>query len=344
MSNRLYFKTIIFILLTTWSCSTEENNQKSIEIKESINSILLADTDFNGVVLITQNDKVLFEKAIGYSSMAYKTPLEMTDEFVIGSISKQITAVLVLKEIEAGRLDLNIPVAKYLEYTDYNFPWGDSVTIHHLLSHTHGIREQGGPLSFVPGTQFQYSQIGYEILAEIIESVNEKSFAEISMAFFENHGLKNTYHVYIQKPENLVKGYVEENEQLVFETNSLGNYVPAGSFISNAYDLKLWNQLLFSGKLLKSASLEMMMKRYATRLHPIYGEVEYGYGLLYKKGEVNIQIGALGYAPGFVSASYFFPEKNINVIVLENVARDLNDFKKTFAVHMDILKTIKNSK
>lgn len=340
----IYFKIIIFILLTTWSCSTKKDGQHSKEIKESINAILSADPDFNGVVLITQKEKVLFEKAIGYSSIPYKTPLKMTDEFVIGSISKQITAVLVLREVEEGRLDLNLPIAKYLEYTDYNLPWGDSVTIHHLLSHTHGIQQVGRYLSFVPGTQFQYSQIGYEILAEIIQSVNEKSFAEISMEFFKKHGLNNTFHLYVQKPENLVKGYVEENGQLVFETNSLGNYVPAGSFISNAYDLKLWNQLLFGGKFLKPESLEMMKRRYATRIHPIYDEVEYGYGLLYKKGEVNIQIGALGYSPGFVSASYIFPEKDINVIVLENVAMDLDDFKKTFAVHLDILKTIKNSK
>ena len=51
------------------------------------------------------------------------------------------------------------------------------------------------------------------------------------------------------------------------------------------YDLDLWNKLLYSGKLLQPASFELMKKRYATRQHPIYGEVEYGYGLLFKKGE-----------------------------------------------------------
>jgi len=84
-----------------------------------------------------------------------------------------------------------------------------------------------------------------------------------------------------------------------------------------------------------------MKTKFATRIHPIFGTVEYGYGLLFKDGEENIQIGALGYAPGFVSACYYYPQSKLNVSVLQNTATNLDDFKKTFKVHTELMELIK---
>lgn len=336
------FQITIGALFLLMACSTSDISQGKNSIKGKLNEVLSKNKDFNGTILITQNEKILVDTLIGLSDKGMNIPFKKDDQFVIGSISKQLTAVLVLKEVEKGTLDLNAPISKYLKYTDYNKPWTDSVTTHHLLTHTHGISQVKKYLGFVPGTQFEYSQIGYEILAEILQVINGKSFKDISMDFFIEHGMKNTVHPYIQKYDNLVQSYEGENSEVVPRTMSLANYVPAGTFISNMYDLDLWNKLLYSGKLLQPASFERMKKRYATRQHPIYGEVEYGYGLLFKNGEANQQIGALGYAPGFSSACYFFPEKNISVVVLSNEAKAINDFAKVFSVHLDILKMIKN--
>lgn len=332
----------IFLLL---ACSTSDySSGKDRGVRGKLNELLSRNKDFNGTILITQNEKVLVDTLIGLSDKGMNIPFKQEDQFVIGSISKQITAVLVLKEVEKGTLDLNAPISKYLKYTDYNKPWTDSVTTHHLLTHTHGISQVKKYLGFVPGTKFEYSQIGYEILAEILQEVSGKSFKDISMDFFTKYGMNYTVHPYTQKYENLVKSYEGEDSEVVPITMSLANYVPAGTFISNMYDLDLWNKLLYSGKLLQPASFELMKKRYATRQHPIYGEVEYGYGLLFKKGEANQQIGALGYAPGFASACYFFPKKNISVVILSNEAKEINDFAKVFSVHLDILKMVKNVK
>ncbi|NJN78949.1 MAG: beta-lactamase family protein [Saprospiraceae bacterium] len=140
----------------------------------------------------------------------------------------------------------------------------------------------------------------------------------------------------------MVKGY-EESEKgvLEFAANSLDNYVAAGSFISNVEDLNTWNRLLYGEKIVKKETLELMKTRYATRIHPIFDTVEYGYGLLFKDGEQNLQIGALGYAPGFVSACYFYPKTNMNLIVLANTANELDDFKKTFIVPIEMMELIK---
>lgn len=115
-------------------------------------------------------------------------------------------------------------------------------------------------------------------------------------------------------------GYEEnENKTLVFEINSLDlhNYVATGGFTSNVVDLKKWNQLFYSGPLVKVETLKLMSTRYTTRVHPIFEEIEFGYGLLFKEGEENLQIGVLRYTPGFVSINFFYPNSKINVIVLD---------------------------
>ena len=92
---------------------------------------------------------------------------------------------------------------------------------------------------------------------------------------------------------------------------------------------------------MKKEILELMKTKYSTRIHPIFETVEYGYGLLFKDGEQNTQIGALGYAPGFVSACYYYPQTKLNLVILENTANNLDDFKKTFIVHTEIMELIK---
>ncbi|TWI01264.1 CubicO group peptidase (beta-lactamase class C family) [Flavobacterium tiangeerense] len=331
---------ISFILLISFKTIAQNKNENDLTAK--IDSILESN-NFNGVVYITENSKQIFSKAMGYSDLDKKNILKFKDQFVIGSISKQITAVLVLREFEKGKIKLDDKINQYL--TQINQPWSKEVTIHQLLTHTHGIVTLDEPLEFVQGSQFHYSQLGYELLAQILEKVTNKNFEQLSMDFFKQNGLKNTFHPNNKKYKNLVKGYEENEDKLLeYASNSLDNYVPAGAFISNAADLNKWSQSLYSGKLVKTKTLKLMETKYATRIHPIFDKVDYGYGLLFQDGEQNIQIGALGYAPGFASACYFYPQTRSSVIVLANTAKNLDNFKMTFKVHTEIMDLMKKRK
>lgn len=326
-----------FILLTSFK--TIAQNKKDNDLTSKIDSIL-NNNNFNGVVFLTENSKRIYSKSLGFSDLENKIIIKFNDQFVIGSISKQITAVLVLREFEKGKIKLGDKINQYL--TVINQPWSNEVTIHQLLTHTHGIVALDKPLEFLQGSQFHYSQLGYELLAQILEKVTNEKFEQLSTEFFKHYGLKNTFHPNNKKYNHLVKGYEENEDKLLeFACNSLDNYVPAGAFISNAEDLNEWNQLLYSGKLVKMETLKLMETKYATRIHPIFGKVDYGYGLLFQDGEQNIQIGALGYASGFASACYFYPQTRMNLIVLENTAKNLDNFKMTFKVHTEIMELIK---
>lgn len=338
------FSSLLLISTLLIACQTKKKktpNRKS-DLSTKIDSIIQL-YQFNGVLLVSNDSRIIYSKAVGFSDLENNTQIKLKDQFIIGSISKQITAVLILKAYEKGRIKLTDTIDKYLPKIEQ--AWKKEVTIHQLLTHTHGIVALNKSLAFKQGAQFRYSQLGYALLAQILEHVSEKSFKELSTELFEQYDLKNTFHPKNKVYKNLVKGY-EESQQgiLEFNRNSLENYAAAGSFISNAQDLSKWNQFLHTEKLVRKETLDLMKTNYATRVHPIFSRVEYGYGLLFKPGEQNIQIGALGYAPGFVSACYYYPQSKLNLVILENIATNLADFNQTFIVHTKIMELIKDAR
>ena len=336
-------KYILFLLIFLKTTIVTFGQQNSID--EQIDSLISTKTTkpFNGVILISQKGKTKYSKTFGYSDINKKEPLKLNDQFVIGSISKQFTAVLVLREFDKGNIDLFVPIRQYLP--ELTQSWADTVTIHHLLTHLHGITQLDKPTTFKVGTQYSYSQIGYDLLSKIVEKTSRKSFAELSKNLFEECGMNNTFHPDIKGYNNLVIGYTEnDNDKIEFETETFQNYVAAGSFISTAEDLNIWNKYFYSGKLLKRKTMKMLETKQngAVRNHPIFGITEYGYGITVDTKENILQFGQTGFAPGFISMNFYFPKTKTSVIVLENIAFETDDLKKTFYYHTEILKIIRN--
>ncbi|MGL2993380.1 serine hydrolase domain-containing protein [Flavobacterium sp. TSSA_36] len=333
-----------YILLLIFFNTTIVTFGQQSKIEKKIDRLISAKTTkpFNGIILISQKGRTKYSKIYGYYDIDKKEPLKPNDQFVIGSISKQFTAVLVLREFDKGNIDLFSPIHKYLP--ELTQSWADTVTIHHLLTHMHGITQLDKPTTFKIGTQYSYSQIGYNLLAKIIERTSGKSFSELSKNLFEECGMKNTFHPDIKEYNNLVKGYTEiEKGKIEFETETFQNYVAAGSFISTAEDLNIWNNLFYNGKLLKNKTMKMLetKQKGAVRNHPIFGNTEYGYGITIDTKDNILQLGQTGFAPGFVSMSYYFPKTKTSIIVLENIAYDTDDLKRTFIYHTEILKIIR---
>lgn len=328
------FKCLIPILLFISSISYGQ-------FAEKIDSLITAKTSkpFNGVIIVAQGTKAIYTKI--YGNADGKVPLKLNDQFVIGSISKQIAAVMVLQEYDKGHIQLHIPIRQYLP--ELKAKWADSVTIHQLLTHTHGITKLDAPLSFKAGTQYAYSQIGYQLLSDIIEKTSGKSFATLSSKLFERCKMTQSFHPAIKQYKNLVKG--NEDGKPIPEKESLENYVAAGSFISTASDLLLWNETLHNGHLLKASTYQLMMtkQKNAVRQHPIFGITEYGYGITVSNKDNILQLGQTGFAPGFISMNFYFPAKKVSVILLDNNAWDTDDLTKTFHYHLEILKILKES-
>lgn len=303
-----------------------------------IDSLIEANTKrfFNGIILVSQNDRVIYSKVKGFSNIENQTPLVIDNQFVTGSISKQITAVVVLREVDKGRIKLHTPVKEYLP--NMSQTWLDSITVHQLLNHTSGITDWDKPLKFKPSTDFSYSNIGYELLAKIAERVSGKSYATLTNEIFKICEMKYSMSPKLNQHKSLVNSYIEDStgkitlvEELLID---LG--IPSGGLISTAGDLLLWNKNLHEGKLLSQKSYAMMTTASSHRDHFIFGKVDYGYGLQIDRKGKTLEIGHSGYATGFASLNFYYPETKTNLIVLENIAWDADNFKDTFKHHVDI--------
>jgi D-alanyl-D-alanine carboxypeptidase len=299
---------------------------------------------FNGKVLIAIEDSIIYKQTIGFSDIHQKIPFQTESQFVIGSISKQFTAVLALIEFEEMRLDLYKPIKFYLP--EMNQSWADSVNTHHLLTHTHGIQNLDEPLAFEPGSKYQYSQIGYEFLGKILEQTSGKPFEKLSQELFDFCDMKNSSHPTMENYQDLVTAHVENDSgQIVFEPDYLKSYVAAGGFISTPEDLLLWNNQFYEGNLLKPKVMKLLTakKTGAVRDHPLFGITDYGYGITVDTKENILQYGQTGLSPGFVSMNFYFPDTKLSVIATMNIQYSPDDLVETFDYLVKILNLVRSS-
>jgi CubicO group peptidase (beta-lactamase class C family) len=227
---------------------------------------------FNGVIIVSQKGNNLYTRTYGFADIDNKIPLQLTSQFVLASISKQITAVLVLREVDQGRLNLHEPIRKYLPHLKSN--WANSVTVHQLLNHTSGIVGLDKPLAFRPGREFSYSpSFTYQLLGQIIENTSGKSYMLLAKELFSQCHMKNTTTPAAYKSGHLVSSYLVENGQLKkknLKLSDLETSTPGAGIISTAEDLIIWNECLHTGKLLSADSYRRMITSSAIRKHPIW--------------------------------------------------------------------------
>ncbi len=303
-------------------------------------------TPFNGVVVISNEGRSFYRRFGGFANVEQHQPFTLESEFMIGSISKQITSVIVLQEMEKGHLKLNDPIHKYLP--GLSEKWADTVTIHHLLSHTHGITALDKPLAFKPGSRFAYGFISFDLLSQIVEKTSGQSFPDLCAALFKGCGMQYSFDPRKKEYVHLVPGYTAGKDgQLKREDGVLEMYsnvaTAAGGLISSADDLVKWNNCLHGGKLLSDKSYRLMIspKENAYREHQTLGTVDYGYGITIPRQTTKPELAVTGVVPGFISMDLYFPETKTSVIVLENIARNMTDLKQSFYYHEQILDIVK---
>jgi CubicO group peptidase (beta-lactamase class C family) len=302
--------------------------QKKDNYSASIDSLIKSTSPiFNGVVLITKNGKTVYSKAKGVSNFETKKPLTLDSQFEIMSNSKNIAAVFILLEVEKGKIDLQSPIKKYLP--ELTQSWADSVTIHQLLNHTHGIIDLQKPLAYKPGTNFTYGNLSFALLGKIVATVNKKSYSEVVNPFFKKLKMKNTFTYSEDKIQNLVSGYINKNDVFEIQKNTLISSETLGSdgIISTANDLSIWNNNLHNGKILKPETYQLMLKYTVLSQHNLFGKEKegYGYGIrIIEKDRVKY-IGHTGLGDGFSSVNLYFPESDVSLIVLENEMNDSRD-------------------
>ncbi len=293
--------------------------------------------EFNGVILITQNGKTKYSKEYGFSNFKEQTPIKLNDNFLIQSNSKQITAVLILKEVEKGNIDLNKTVHDYLP--EIKADWTNSVTIHNLLNMSAGINYFNNTLLFEPGNGFMYNNKNYGLLGKILQKVTDRKFKELSM--------NNTYCYEYDKPNKGIINsyelgsfaYPVEFKYTDFTKDSWENYIPAGGIVSNVFDLNIWDNKLHNGEILSSDLYKQMTTPTNMVKHSAFDNetTGYGYGIRTHSQHKTLYIGHGGKGLGFVSFKFYIPKSKVDVIILENIY-----YKSGNSINNDIIYHFEN--
>jgi D-alanyl-D-alanine carboxypeptidase len=162
-------------------------------------------------VAITGRSRTLRIISLGYANVDAKTPVLPNTRFPIGSITKSMTALALLELYDAGKIDLNAPVQRYL-------PWyaidahGVPILVHELLSHTAGLPDdyaaevgyrynivalRAAKTLFTPGTSWSYSNDGYATAGAILSAVDGRPWAEsVQARVFDPIGMNDSSPVF----------------------------------------------------------------------------------------------------------------------------------------------------
>lgn len=294
-------------------------------------------------VLIAKDGKVLYKKGFGYADVENNVPVTPETKFRIGSITKQFTASAILKLQEEGKLKVTDKLSKYFP----DFPRGDEVTLHHLLTHTSGIHSytnksdfidrvtspvtneellnyfKNDPYDFNPGEKYQYNNSGYFLLGYIIEKVSGKKYGQfLKEKFFDPIGMNNTgVHASTLTLTNEALGYTNENETYTKALNWDMSWAGgAGALYSTVDDLFKWNEAVFSGKVLSKESMKAAFTPVVLNNGEISPGVKYGYGWFLGdyRGEDIIQHS--GGLHGFLSQLARYPKENLTVVMFTNIS------------------------
>jgi len=180
---------------------------------ETVLSKLAKSNEPGVAVLVSRGGKVVFSKGYGLANTTDNVPVTPDTKFRIGSVTKQFAAAAILKLQEDGKLSVTDKLTKFIA----DYPRGDEVTLHHLLTHTSGIASYTSkpdffeqvttpiePLElidsfkqdkfdFEPGEKWSYCNSGYFLLGYIIEQVSGKSYGDyLADEFFKPLGMHNT--------------------------------------------------------------------------------------------------------------------------------------------------------
>lgn len=312
-----------------------------------------------GVAIAVVNDQgILWSRHFGHSDVAATQPLTNDNSFRIGSITKLFTAIMVMQQVEAGRIELDAPVTTYLPDFQPNNPFGKPVTVRQLLQHTSGlVRESpaghyfdntgpslktvmqslnGTTLVTEPGIVERYSNAGYNTLGYLLEQLLDKPYTTlIKEQMFEPLSMDNSrirYSRFVRK--HLAQGVMTPmNEPRqpapVFDLAS----APAGGIFAPLNDLATFASALLrdnntddgSHLMLKKDTLQAMWQ--PTEKFPNRG---LGFAMTQTAGHSGVGHGGTIY--GFGSELEVLPEQNLGVVVIST--HDIgNSFAGRLAKH-----------
>ena len=327
-------RPIRFAVILVLIAASATRAQDTARMEQVMQSYVQAGT-FMGSVLVARDGRIVFDKAYGMANLELDVPNTPDTKFRLGSITKQFTAAAILLLEERGKLKVGERFKAYIP--DAPMSW-DRITIQNLLTHTSGIPNftdladygtvklssraasaavaavRDRPLDFGPGEQYRYSNSGYVVLGDIIERVSGQSYATfIAENIFKPLGMNDSgYDSNSAVIKRRASGYTRLPNGTIVNATYIDMSIPhaAGALYSTTHDLLKWEQALFAGKVMSTASLERMTSPFKN---------DYGFGIGSRLTGGRKVLMHSGGIDGFNTMMAYYPETRTVVIVLSNV-------------------------
>ena len=284
-------------------------------------------------LVVIRDQKIVKSEGYGLANVELNVPARPETVYKIGSVSKQLIAHGIMILVEDVKISVDDNISKFLEGTPESWK---PITIRHLLTHTSGlVREAPGfdplkiqndadviktayslPLVFAPGEKYQYCNVGYFTLAEIIRKVSGKPWGDFLhervFAPLEMNATRPT--TMTDLVPNRANGYVWRNDKL-HNASTLFAVRPSGAFLSTVLDLAKWDIALNTGKILKQSTLDQMW----TPVKLNNGTTApYGFGWQLEPIGTHKLVNHGGSLPGFRAQLARFMDAKVTVIILTN--------------------------
>ncbi|HEX8690829.1 MAG TPA: serine hydrolase domain-containing protein [Longimicrobium sp.] len=294
---------------------------------------------------VGRGGRTLLTRAYGMADLEHDVPNTPETVFEAGSVSKQFTAAAVVLLAQQGRLSLDDPVRKHVpELPDYGAP----LTVRHLLNHTSGLRDWGTvqeiagwprgtrththahvldiaarqrALNFPPGSEYLYSNTGYNLLAVIVDRVAGEPFAEFTRrSLFQPLGMARTG--WRDDFTRVVKGRAVAYElgrdstfhsQMPFE-NVHGN----GGLLTTVGDLLRWNENFADARVGGRVLVDELQRQGVLTSGR---RIQYAEGLVVARHRGIPEVNHSGATAGYRAWLARYPEQRLSVAVLCNAAQ-----------------------
>ncbi len=307
-------------------------------LAQKIDTYIQSYGDFNGAVLVTRNGKIIICQGYGYANYELEIPNAPQTKFRIASLTKSFTAVAAMHLQERNLLRVQDSLAKYIP----NYPDGEKITIHHLLTHTSGIPNyyshfsdvahcinleemisaiKKWPLEFQAGSRYRYSNTGYLLLAYIIEKASGESYENFLYEnIFKPLGMNSTGHVNSKVAiKNHALGYAKESDKIATAPpiNAPITLLGNGDLYSCLEDMLLWDQALDTEKIVSLQTLNCMFTPHVITSNS--SKRAHGYGWFIDEFLNKRIVEYSGALRGFLSKHVKFIDDKITIIVLSNL-------------------------
>jgi D-alanyl-D-alanine carboxypeptidase len=299
----------------------------------------------SGAVTIVRDGRLAGFWSHGFASMPFRVPITERTLFHVGSVGKHVTALLVLRQVESRRVQLDAPIGTYVQGLPRD--WA-RVSVRHLLQHLSGIPDytevltdwdrpqtksiviramSGAAAEFVPGQRHSYSNTNYLLLGWMLEAVSGRRYADlVAEQLFRPAGLPHARADAAQEPIADRAEPYEVEEGGVRHAVRMENALSAaadGGLLFAAADWAPWSAALESRRLISEASWQAMHTpaRLNNGREAPYG---FGWGIHRARGETFYSHS--GSVPGFSTYVLRVPARKLTVVLTLNLAREGPDW------------------